>query len=144
MAKDAGVEEKKIIGNENIIQKIDIKKYTDDKVGIPTLQDILTELKKPGLDPRKEFSNIEFSSKINYINDLKPGMMLEGVVTNVTNFGAFVDIGVHQDGLIHISEMGDRFVKNPHDVISVGETLKVRVISADKDLKRISLSLKSK
>ena len=102
---------------------------------------IAKELKKPGLDPRQEFTSIEFSSDINELKDLKEGMILDGNVTNVTNFGAFVDIGVHQDGLIHISRMGNRFVKNPYEIVSVGDNVKVKVLTIDTQLKRISLEL---
>ena len=139
MSKDLGIKTENLIGNDEEISKIKISQYVTEEIGLLTLQDIISELKKPGLDPRKEFSSLEFSSEINKIDDLEIGMELEGAVTNVTNFGAFVDIGVHQDGLIHISKLSNRFISNPHDVISVGETLKVRVVSIDKQLKRISL-----
>jgi len=139
MAKDLNVTTEKLIGNEELISKINVSDYVTSETGLLTLKDIISELKKPGLDPRKEFSSLEFSSEINEIDDLKEGMMIEGVVTNVTNFGAFVDIGVHQDGLVHISKLSDKFVSNPYDVVSVGDTLKVKVISVDKQLKRISL-----
>jgi uncharacterized protein len=108
---------------------------------MPTLLDIAMELKKPGLDPRKQFSSIEFSSEINEIDDLKQGMILEGTITNVTNFGAFIDIGVHQDGLVHISNMKNKYVKSPYEVVSVGDIVKVKVLSVDKALKRIGLEL---
>jgi len=139
MVKDLGIKTENLIGNEELISKIKISNYVTEEVGLLTLQDIISELKKPGLDPRKEFSSLEFSSEINDIDDLQVGMELEGIVTNVTNFGAFVDIGVHQDGLVHISKLSDRFVSNPHDIVSVGDTFKVRVASVDKPLKRISL-----
>jgi uncharacterized protein len=139
MAKDLGVKTENLIGNEELISKIKISQYVTEEIGLLTLQDIISELKKPGLDPRKEFSSLEFSSKINDIDDLQAGLELEGIVTNVTNFGAFVDIGVHQDGLVHISKLSDRFVSNPHDIVCVGDTFKVRVVSVDKPLKRISL-----
>ncbi|MDR1952019.1 MAG: RNA-binding transcriptional accessory protein [Elusimicrobiota bacterium] len=128
-----------LIGNEKLIDKIDIKKYADNNIGTLTLTDIVSELKKPGFDPRKNFSSAQFSKDINDIDDLKEGMVLNGTVTNVTDFGAFVDIGVHQDGLIHISKLSSKFVKNPCDVVYVGETLKVRVLKTDAELKRISL-----
>lgn len=140
MAKDIGTKVDKLIGNEELINKIDLRSYITDEVGMLTLNDIIAELKKPGLDPREEFSSVEFSSEINEIQDLKPDMEMEGTVTNVTNFGAFVDIGVHQDGLIHISKLGGkRFVSNPYDIVSVGDRVKVRVLSVDVQLKRISL-----
>lgn len=141
MAKDLGVKIENLISNEPLISQVDINNYVDEKVGIPTLNDIIKELKKPGLDPREEFSNIEFQEGINKISDLKEGLELNGVVTNVTNFGAFVDIGVHQDGLLHISQMGQKFVKNPYEVVSVGDKIKVKVISVDEALKRISLAI---
>lgn len=139
MALDLGVGIKEIIGNEKMVSRINPARYVSAEAGLPTLEDILRELKKPGLDPRKEFSSVEFSSAINEIDDLKIGMTLEGVVTNVANFGAFVDIGVHQDGLIHISRLSKKFVKNPHDVIAVGDNVKVKVVSIDKELKRVGL-----
>lgn len=141
MAKNLNTEVKELIGNEELINKIEIKKYVTDTVGLPTLQDIIKELKKPGLDPREDFKSVEFSNEINEIEDLQIGMEMEGSVTNVTNFGAFVDIGVHQDGLIHISNMGKKFIKNPHEVLSAGDSIKVRVLSVDKELKRIGLEL---
>jgi len=141
MAKDLNVDIKNLIGNEDLTSKINLSSYITENVGMPTLTDITQELKKPGLDPRKEFTSIQFSSDINELKDLETGMELEGTVTNVTNFGAFVDIGVHQDGLIHISQMSNTFVKNPYEIVSVGDNVKVRIISVDKDLKRISLTL---
>jgi uncharacterized protein len=139
MAEDESVPLNEIVGNEKIISKINIKKYITDEFGILTLTDILNELKKPGIDPRKEFKSIEYSFEINEIGDLRENMILTGTVTNVTNFGAFVDIGVHQNGLIHISKLTNRFVKDPHDIISVGDTVKTKVLSIDLPLKRISL-----
>jgi len=141
MAKDLNTDVSSLIGNDNLISRIDISKYVTEKTGLPTLKDIISELKKPGLDPRKEFTSTEFGADINEIEDLKVGMELPGTVTNVTNFGAFVDIGVHQDGLIHISQMGEKFVKNPYDVIAVGDSVKVKVLSVEVELKRISLAL---
>jgi uncharacterized protein len=116
-------------------------KYVTEEFGIPTLIDILEELKKPSMDPRKEFKSVEFSAKINNLEDLKKEMILEGNVTNVTNFGAFVDIGVHQDGLIHISKLSDSFVKDPNEIVSVGDTVTVKVLDVDVGLKRISLQM---
>jgi uncharacterized protein len=112
-------------------------------VGEPTLRDILGELEKPGRDPRAAFQYATFKEGINEMKDLQIGMMLEGVVTNVTNFGAFVDIGVHQDGLVHISQMADRFVRDPKEVVKVGEVVKVRVMEVNPNLKRIGLSMRS-
>ncbi|MDD4166578.1 MAG: helix-hairpin-helix domain-containing protein, partial [Endomicrobiaceae bacterium] len=139
MAKDLSVPSEELVGNQSLVAKINIKDYVTDTVGTLTLNDIIAELKKPGVDPRKDFSSTEFSAEINSIEDLKEDMVLDGTVTNVTNFGAFVDIGVHQDGLVHISKLSSKFVSNPHDVISVGETVKVRVIKIDTELSRISL-----
>jgi uncharacterized protein len=112
-------------------------------VGLPTIEDILAELEKPGRDPRDEFVYAKFADNIQEIKDLEEGMRLEGTVTNVTNFGAFVDIGVHQDGLVHISQLADRFVDDPRKVVGVGQVVKVTVLSVDRELKRISLSMKS-
>ena len=112
-------------------------------MGLPTLQDILQELEKPGRDPRDVFTYAEFKDGINEISDLETGMELEGVVTNVANFGAFVDIGVHQDGLIHVSQLADRFVSDPKEIVKVGQVVKVRVLEVNEKLKRISLSMKS-
>ncbi|MCK5706853.1 MAG: RNA-binding transcriptional accessory protein [Candidatus Aureabacteria bacterium] len=139
MAKDYNVSLEKIIGNEELIDLIDIQKYVTEKFGVPTIKDILKELKKPGRDPRKEFKSIIFSDSINAIEDLSVGMTLDGVVTNVTNFGAFVDIGVHQDGLIHISQLSDSFVRNTHEIVSVGDEVHVEVLKVEAQLKRISL-----
>ncbi|MDR0485207.1 MAG: RNA-binding transcriptional accessory protein [Elusimicrobiota bacterium] len=139
MASDLSVDIGGLIGNETLISKIKINDYVTDSAGLLTLADIISELKKPGFDPRKDFSNIEFDSSINEISDLKEDMILDGVVTNVANFGAFVDIGVHQDGLIHISKLSSKFVKDPQSVVSVGDRIKVRVLKVDPELKRISL-----
>lgn len=139
IAKDNNVSTKELIGNTTLISSINIENYVTEQFGIPTLIDIIDELKKPGLDPRKKFETIEFSKDINKITDLKEEMILDGTVTNVTNFGAFTDIGVHQDGLIHISKLSKSFVKNPNDIISVGDTVKVKVLKVDTVLKRISL-----
>ncbi|MDR2427508.1 MAG: RNA-binding transcriptional accessory protein [Endomicrobium sp.] len=141
MAADLSVDVSGLIGNEELIKKIDPKKYVTSDVGLLTLNDIIQELKKPGVDPRKDFSTAQFSDEINTLEDLKENMVLDGTVTNVTNFGAFVDIGVHQDGLVHISKLSSKFVSNPHEVISAGETLKVKVLKVDAELKRISLEV---
>jgi uncharacterized protein len=125
------------------LKQIDLKKYVTDTVGEPTLRDILAELAKPGRDPRAEFVYATFQEGIKEISDLEVGMELEGVVTNVANFGAFVDIGVHQDGLVHISQLADRFVKDPKDIVKVGQVVKVRVLEVNEKLKRISLSMRA-
>jgi uncharacterized protein len=124
------------------VKGIDIKRYITDTVGEPTLRDIISELEKPGRDPRESFRYAEFKEGVNEIRDLTPGMVLEGVVTNVANFGAFVDIGVHQDGLVHVSQLANRFVRDPKEVVKVGQIVSVRVLEVNEKLKRISLSMK--
>jgi protein Tex len=131
-----------IIGCEELIKILDPHTFVSDKAGLPTITDILEELKKPGRDPRKEFATAAFDDSINEIEDLESGMVLEGCVTNVANFGAFVDIGVHQDGLVHISEIASKFVKDIKDHVSVGDVVKVKVLDIDIEMKRISLSMK--
>jgi uncharacterized protein len=131
-----------LIGDSGFLKKLDPKKFTDEKFGEPTVRDILSELDKPGRDPRPEFTTATFKEGIEDLKDLKPGMLLEGVVTNVTNFGAFVDIGVHQDGLVHISEIADKFVKDPHEVVKAGDVVKVRVMEVDLQRRRVGLSMK--
>jgi uncharacterized protein len=143
MAKDLGVDVAKLVGNDALVAKIDVKKYVQGDVGEPTLKDILAELKKPGRDPRETFEPPAFRDDVRTMDDLKPGMTLEGVVTNVTAFGAFVDIGVHQDGLVHVSQISDRFVKDPSEVVKAGDKLKVRVLEVDMVRKRISLTARS-
>ncbi len=125
------------------LKKLDFKKYVTDQIGEPTLRDILAELEKPGRDPRAEFKYATFREGVKEIDDLEVGMELEGIVTNVANFGAFVDIGVHQDGLVHISQLADRFVKDPKEIVKVGQVVKVRVLEVKKELKRIGLSMRS-
>ncbi len=142
MAKDLGVDVRELIKNKDLQKKIDITKYTDDKTGIETLKDIMQELAKPGRDPRQEFTVVEFAEGIESIDDLYEGMILPGIVKNVTNFGAFVDIGIKVNGLVHISQMADKFISNPHEIVKVHQHVKVKVISIDKDRKRIGLSMK--
>ena len=122
--------------------RIELTRYVTDGVGLPTLRDILEELKKPGRDPREQFQIATFRDDVREIGDLREGMILQGVVTNVTAFGAFVDIGVHQDGLVHVSHLAHRFVKDPNDAVKVGELVKVKVLSVDAQRKRIALSIK--
>ncbi len=143
MAKDLKMPLADLIGNREAIRRIDVAKYVSADVGEPTLKDILQELEKPGRDPRAEFAPPRFREDVNTIEDLKDGMHLEGVVTNVVAFGAFVDIGVHQDGLVHISELADRFVSSPSDVVKPGDRIRVRVLSVDRQRRRIALSAKS-
>jgi uncharacterized protein len=142
MAADTGVPLEKLLADQALIARIDLKRYLTDSVGMPTLTDILAELRKPGLDPRSQFQSAAFRDDIRGITDLAEGMILQGIVTNVTAFGAFVDIGVHQDGLVHISHLASRYVKNPHDAVKAGQLVKVKVLSADAQRKRISLSIK--
>lgn len=139
MVRHAGKSLDEVIGKG---LRVDPKEFVDDRVGLPTLQDILEELKRPGRDPREEFRMASFKEGINEIEDLREGMVLEGTVTNITHFGLFVDIGVHQDGLVHISEIADKFVKNPHDEVKVGEIVKVKVLSVEVERNRIGLSMK--
>jgi len=134
---------KSIIGDSAFLRALKPAQFADESFGIPTVTDILTELEKPGRDPRPEFKTATFQEGIEKISDLKPGMQLEGVVTNVTAFGAFVDVGVHQDGLVHISELADRFVKDPREVVKAGDVVKVRVKEVDAARKRIALTMKS-
>jgi len=143
MAADAGVDVASLIGNAELVKRIDPKRYLGDGVGEPTLKDILDELRKPGRDPRAAFEPPAFRDDVHEIGDLRPGMTLEGVVTNVTAFGAFVDVGVHQDGLVHVSQLADRFVKDPSEVVHVGDKLCVRVLDVDLERRRIALSAKS-
>ena len=134
---------KSIIGDKAFLKTLRPQQFADEQFGVPTITDILTELEKPGRDPRPEFKTATFQDGVEKISDLKIGMQLEGVVTNVTAFGAFVDVGVHQDGLVHISEMADRFVKDPREVVKAGDVVKVRVKEVDAARKRIALSMKS-
>ena len=133
---------KHVIGNGNVLKTLDPAKYADEKYGIPTITDILGELEKPGRDPRPEFTTAAFKEGVNELKDLRPDMILEGVVTNVAAFGAFVDIGVHQDGLVHISALADTFVKDPHTVVKVGQVVKVKVVEIDEKRKRIALTMR--
>ncbi len=142
-AKDLGCTIKDLMTSKELRQKLDLKKYITDKVGLPTLTDILTELEKPGRDPREKFEVFSFDESVHAIGDLKVGMTLPGIVTNVTAFGAFVDVGVHQDGLVHISHLADKFIKDPNEVVSVQQKVKVTVIEVDIPRKRIALSMKS-
>ncbi|GAB2927849.1 Tex family protein [Rheinheimera gaetbuli] len=131
-----------IIGNSSFLKNIDAKAFADEHFGIPTISDILKELDKPGRDPRPEFKTASFKDGVETLKDLKAGMQLEGVVTNVTNFGAFVDIGVHQDGLVHISSLTDKFVSDPHEVVKAGDVVKVKVLDVDIERKRIALTMR--
>ncbi len=143
IAKDLGTALTALVGNPDAASTIDIRRYVDEGVGEPTLRDIVSELEKPGRDPRAEFEPPRFRDDVQELEDLKVGMVLEGVVTNVTHFGAFVDVGVHQDGLVHVSKLADRFVKDPREVVKVGDRLKVKVVEVDLARRRISLSARS-
>ena len=133
---------RELLGDSSAVRALDAKKYTDDRFGLPTVQDILKELEKPGRDPRPEFKAASFKEGVEDLKDLQPGMLLEGAVTNVTNFGAFVDIGVHQDGLVHISALSNTFVKDPHSVVKAGDVVKVKVLEVDIARKRIALTMR--
>ncbi|MBN2432117.1 MAG: RNA-binding transcriptional accessory protein [Acidobacteria bacterium] len=141
MAADLAVKVTDLMENSQLIRQIRVDRYVSEDAGLPTLKDIIAELTRPGRDPRQGMISFEFDSNVNDINDLQEGMVLSGIVTNVTNFGAFVDIGVHQDGLVHVSKMGRDYVKNPYDVCSVGQRVSVKVIRVDLERKRISLSM---
>ena len=143
MAADLGVEVSTLIGNEAFVDRIELPRYVSDDVGLPTLRDIVAELKKPGRDPRAAFEPPAFREDIQKPSDLLPGMVLEGVVTNIVAFGAFVDIGVHQDGLVHVSQLADRYVKDPNDAVKVGQKVKVTVQAVDLPRNRIALSMRS-
>jgi uncharacterized protein len=141
--RNTGKDIRELLGNNGFLRGVNAADYTDERFGLPTVTDILRELEKPGRDPRPEFKTATFKEGVNEIKDLQPGMMLEGVVTNVANFGAFVDIGVHQDGLVHISHLADKFVKDPREVVKAGDVVKVKVLEVDVARKRIALSMKS-
>ena len=139
-ANDAEIDD--LIANSAILKQLNPADYIDDKFGLPTVIDIISELEKPGRDPRPAFKTASFKEGVEKISDLKEGMILEGTVTNVTNFGAFVDIGVHQDGLVHISALANRFVKDPHEVVKAGDIVKVKVMEVDAARKRIALTMR--
>jgi uncharacterized protein len=142
ISQKLGVPLAEMIGNTQLLNTIKPTDFVSDKYGLPTITDILKELEKPGRDPRGEFKTAAFKDGVNEISDLQIGMELEGVITNVANFGAFVDIGVHQDGLVHISAIADQYVANPNDVLKVGQIVKVRVEEVDVKRKRIALTMK--
>jgi len=142
MATDLSVEVEELMRREDLRRRIDLALYTSEDVGLPTLEDILGELDKPGRDPREEFSAFSFAEGIEKMEHLQPGMKLPGIVTNITAFGAFVDVGVHQDGLVHISQLADRYVKDPNEVVKVQQPVEVRVVEVDMERKRIALSMR--
>jgi uncharacterized protein len=142
MAADLGVSLPALITEPALLDKIRLEQYIGPDIGLPTLNDIVSELKKPGRDPRESFVTASFREDVMEVKDLKEGMTLNGIVTNVAAFGAFVDIGVHQDGLVHVSQLADRFVKDPNQVIKVGQQVQVRVLSIDLQRKRIGLTMR--
>ncbi len=142
IAADTDRDIRSLIGDSAFLKRLDPKQFTDETFGLPTVTDILSELDKPGRDPRPEFKTAEFQEGVEKLSDLEPGMVLEGVVTNVTNFGAFVDIGVHQDGLVHISALSEKFVKDPYEVVKAGDIVKVKVMEVDIPRQRVGLSMR--
>jgi len=142
MAAKLGVPAGQLVGNATLAAKLNPQDFVDQQCGLPTVKDILAELAKPGRDPRAEFKVARFAEGINDLQDLKPGMILEGVITNVTKFGAFVDLGVHQDGLIHVSELAHEYVQAASDVVSVGDVVRVKILSVDLQRRRIAVSRK--
>lgn len=142
MAKDQGCSVAELMGDKALRQKVDIRRYVTDTVGLPTLEDIMAELDKPGRDPRQQLKVFEFSSEVKELSDVREGMVLPGIVTNITNFGCFVDVGVHTKGLVHISELADRFVKDPTEVVSLHQHVEVRVLGVDLERGRLQLSMK--
>jgi uncharacterized protein len=143
MASDLGCSIKELLSDEELRDRIDLSKYVTETAGIPTLTDIVAELAKPGRDPRQRFEVFTFSGEVQKIDDLQPGMRLPGIITNVTAFGAFVDVGVHQDGLVHVSQLADRFIKDPRDIVKAQQQVTVTVLEVDLERKRISLSMKT-
>lgn len=142
IAEQTQVAVDKLIGNKEVLQSLSPERFTNETFGLPTVKDILFELDKPGRDPRPEFKTAVFKEGVNTVNDLKPGMVLEGVCTNVANFGAFVDVGVHQDGLVHISALTNKFIKDPREVVKAGDIVKVKVLEVDVERKRISFTMR--
>jgi uncharacterized protein len=143
MAADLGCSVAELVADAGLRAKIDLKRYVTDTIGMPTLTDIMAELAKPGRDPRKQFETFSFADGVSDIADVKPGMRLPGIVTNVTAFGAFVDIGVHQDGLVHISQLADKFIEKPSDVVKVQQKVMVTVLEVDLPRRRIALTMRT-
>jgi uncharacterized protein len=133
---------KSVMGNRDVLKSLAPARFTDARFGLPTVQDILVELEKPGRDPRGEFKTVAFKEGVEKVSDLAPGMVLDGVVTNVANFGAFIDIGVHQDGLVHVSALSNKFVKDPREVVKAGDHVKVKVLEVDVKRNRIALTMR--
>jgi uncharacterized protein len=142
MAADLNVDMDQLVQDESLVKKIELQKYVEGEIGLPTLKDIQKELEKPGRDPREQIEVFEFDQTVYKVEDLKTGMELPGIVTNITKFGAFVDVGVKQDGLVHISQLADRFVKDPNDIVKIHQHVKVKVLEVDMQRSRIQLSMK--
>ena len=142
IAQRTGVPVQELIGKTSVLRALEPEEFADTRFGVPTVRDILAELEKPGRDPRPEFKTAAFKDHVQNMSDLEVGMRLEGVVTNVANFGAFVDIGVHQDGLVHVSQLADRFIKDPREVVKTGDIVKVTVVEVDLKRRRIALTMK--
>ena len=142
ISNKAGKEVTKLIGDTSTLKGLKAQEFVTEQFGLPTIKDILSELQKPGRDPRPEFKTADFKEGVEKISDLRPAMILEGTVTNVTNFGAFIDVGVHQDGLVHISAMSESFISDPREVVKAGEIVKVKVMEVDVARKRIGLSMR--
>ena len=142
MARDNKCTVAQLIADASLRKTIDLKRYVTDTVGMPTLTDIMKELEKPGRDPRNQIEEFEFAAGIESINDLSVGMVLPGIVTNITQFGAFVDIGVHQDGLVHISQLADKYVSSPADIVKLHQHVMVKVTEVDTRRNRISLTMR--
>jgi len=142
MAHDAGCTVEALIQDADKRGKVDVKRYVTTEVGLPTLTDIMKELEKPGRDPREQIEVFKFDDRVNHMEDLRVGMELPGIVTNITRFGAFVDVGVHQDGLVHVSQMADRFVNDPNDIVHLHQHVRVRVLEIDEKRRRIAFSMR--
>ncbi len=143
MANDLGCTVEELIKDKELRKKLELKNYLTDKTGMPTLMDIMQELDKPGRDPRQAIQVFSFDPSIKTIEDLKEGQILPGIVTNITNFGCFVDIGIKENGLVHVSELADRFISDPSQVVSIHQHVKVKVLSVDLSRKRVQLSMKN-
>ena len=144
MSKDVGTDVKDLIGNTSVLQNIDLQQYVTHEIGLPTLQDIVKELEKPGLDPREKAKIFTFNEQIKSIDDLREGQLLPGIVNNITNFGCFVDIGIKESGLVHVSQLADKYVSDPNEIVHLHQHVIVKVLEVDKARKRIQLSLKIK
>ena len=143
MAKDLNCQLADLIGQKELAQRIQLERYIDQHIGLLSLNDILKELEKPGRDPRKKVSVITFDQRITTINDVQVGMLLDGIVTNITNFGVFVDIGIKENGLVHISQLANSYVSDPSTIVSLHQAVQVKVIQVDTEKKRIQLSMKT-